>query len=160
MNEELPVRVQVDGRLVEWKLLVEGDGPWVLTLRSPAGNECSAQGDDVFDVLRVLRAELAPRAVKICCNGARANVRPSGFASSYGSWMIYVLHRWRPVTVRDLVPTFDHCEPGLVGSVEEQDAYWERYLSDRGKWLKLINPVWWAYFLTASWGRPKFRPGP
>ncbi|MER5947364.1 hypothetical protein ABT127_14955 [Streptomyces sp. NPDC001904] len=157
MVDELPVRVQVDGQVVRWRLVVEGDGPWVLTLRSPAGSECSAEGDDVFDALRSMRAELAPRGVKVCCNGARVDVRPSGLAASQGSWVVYVLHRWRPVTVRDLVSTFDPCDPDQVGSVEAQDAYWETYLADRGKWFTSLNPVWWAYFLTASWGRPKFR---
>ncbi|MFE6888916.1 hypothetical protein [Streptomyces sp. NPDC057694] len=157
MVDELPVRVQVGGQVVEWMLIIQGDGPWALTLRSPSGVECSAQGDDVFDALRTMRTELAPRGVKICCSGARKDVRPSGFSASHGAWMIYVLPMWRPPTVRDLVSTFGYCKPGLVSSVEEQDAYWERYLANRNRWFNFINPVWWAYFLTASWGKPKFR---
>lgn len=157
MNEEIPIRVQFDDQETEWKILVEGDGPWQLRLESPHGIEASANGDNVFQALRSMRAELAPRGIALCCNGARANVRPSGLSSSHGAWMIYVLHMWRPTTVRDLVPIFNYAPPNLIASIEEQDAYWERHLKNRRNWLNFINPIWWLYFLTASWGKPKWR---
>lgn len=70
--------------------------------------------------------------------------------------MVYILHMWRPTTVRDLVPVFGYAQPHKVGTVEEQDAYWERHLKNRKNWLNFINPVWWIYFLTSSWGKPKW----
>lgn len=155
MNEELPIYVILEGQETEWKMVVEGDGPWHLRLESPDGVEATASGENVFEALRSMRTALAPRRVTICCNGARADVRPSGLSASHGAWMVYVLHMWRPPTVRDLVPTFGYCRAGLVGSVEEQDAYWEGHLKSRKNWLNFINPVWWVYFATASWGKPK-----
>jgi len=155
MNEELPIYVQLEGQEVEWKMVVEGDGPWNLRLESPSGVEVTADGDNVFEALRSMRAALASRGVTICCNGARVDVRPSGLSASHGAWMVYVLHMWRPPTVRDLAPTFGYCHASLIGSVEEQDAYWERHLKNRKNWLNFINPVWWMYFVTASWGKPK-----
>src|SRR3954467_11797360 len=155
MNEELPVHVQIDNQEMEWKLTVEGDGPWRLRLESPLGVESTAKGDNVFGALRCMRSDLLSQGIKICCNGARVDVRPSGLSASHGAWMIYRLHIWRPPTVRDLVPTFGYCPASLTGSPEEQDAFWERYLKNRKNWLNFINPVWWIYFLTASCGKPK-----
>lgn len=155
MNEELPVRVQIDGQEVEWKVAIEGDGPWHLRLKSPRGIESEATGSNAFEALRSMHSNLAPKRVKICCNGTRINVRPSGLSASHGAWMLYMLHMWRPPTVRDLVPIFGYCPPNYIGSPEEQDAYWERHLRNRKNWLNFINPVWWIYFLTASWGKPK-----
>ncbi|MEU6801729.1 hypothetical protein [Streptomyces neyagawaensis] len=155
MNGGFDVRVQIGGEEDQWQMLVKGDGPWHLQLKSPGGIEAAAIGDDVFQALRSIRKELTARGIAICCNGARVDVRPSGFSASHGAWMLYVLHMWRPSTVRDLVPIFGYAPPSKVGSVEEQDAYWERHLKNRKNFLNFINPVWWIYFLTASRGKPK-----
>jgi len=157
MNEEFPIRVQLNGRVVEWKMLVEGDGPWSLRLVSPSRVESAVSGENVFAALRSMRSELTPRGIAICCNGARVDVRPSGLSASHGAWMVYVLHMWRPPTMRDLVPILSYSPPGKIDSVEEQDAYWERHVKNRKNWLNFINPVWWIFFLTASWGKPKWR---
>ncbi|MFF3762662.1 hypothetical protein ACFYYR_00985 [Streptomyces sp. NPDC001922] len=155
MHEGITVQVRFDGREAEWTMTVEGNGPWSLCLESPRGVEAAASGGNVFEALRSMREELDLRGVTICCNGARRDVRPSGLSASHGAWMLYVLRTWRPPTVRDLVPTFGYCEPHLIGSVRDQDAYWQRHLDNRGNWLNLINPIWWLYFMTGSWGRPK-----
>ncbi|BBC33296.1 hypothetical protein SGFS_045900 [Streptomyces graminofaciens] len=157
MSEEIPIRVQIDGREAIWKMLIEGDGPWHLSLQSANGVESTAFGNNVFEALRSIRTQLFPRRIIICCNGARANVRPSALSASHGAWMIYTLHMWRPSTVRDLAPTLSYAPPSKIGSVEEQDAYWERHLRNRKNWLNFINPVWWIYFLTDSWGKPKWQ---
>jgi hypothetical protein len=157
MNEEFPICVQVDGRENEWRMLVEGDGPWCLRLVSPGGVESTATGDNVFGALRAMRADVSSRGIIICCNGSRVDVRPSGLSASHGAWMVYVLRMWRPPTVRDLVPTFGYAPAGRIGSVEEQDAYWARHLKNRKNWLNFINPIWWIYFFTASWGKPQWQ---
>jgi hypothetical protein len=157
MSEEITMWVQLDGRMLRWRMVIEGEGPWNLRLESPGGVESTATGDDVFEALRAMRVGLDARGIKLCCNGARVDVRPSGLSASHGAWMVYVLHMWRPVTVRDLVPTFGYAPPSEIGSTEEQDAYWERHLKNRKNWLNFANPVWWIYFFTASWGRPKWR---
>jgi hypothetical protein len=125
---------------------------WSLCLESPNGIESTANGGNVFEALRSIRTELASRSMVICCNGARFDVRPSGLSASHGAWMVYVLRRWRPATVRDLVPIFGYAPPDRIGTVDERDAYWERHLKNRSNWLNFINPVWWIYLLTASWG--------
>ncbi|WP_327393186.1 hypothetical protein OG533_31660 [Streptomyces sp. NBC_01186] len=154
MNEEIPIYVRLEGREEEWKILVEGDGPWILHLESSNGVEISKAADNVFSALQEMRATLAQRDITLCCNGARVDVRPSPQSASYGAWMVYVLHMWRPPTVRDLVPTFGYCAD-RIGSVEEQDAYWERHLARRKSWVNFVNPLWWIYLFTASWGKPK-----
>jgi hypothetical protein len=156
MNDELDLHVQISGGAeARWQISIEGDGPWHLRLKSPDGIEAAAVGSNAFEALRSIREQLAPRGIIMCCNGARVDVRPSGFSASHGAWMIYVLRMWRPPTVRDLVPIFGYAHPSKVGSVEEQDAYWERHLKNRKNLLNFINPVWWVYFLTASRGKPK-----
>ncbi|MET9530782.1 hypothetical protein ABZY02_09440 [Streptomyces sp. NPDC006649] len=155
MKDESSVTVQIEGQEIEWKMTVEGDGPWHLSLSSASGVESSATADNAFDALRSIRADLAAKDVRICCNGARIDVRPSGLSASHGAWTVYVLHRWRPPTVRDLVPTFGYYDGNRIGSVAEQDSYWERHLKSRGNWFNFINPLWWAYFLTSSCGKPR-----
>ncbi|WP_125514155.1 hypothetical protein [Streptomyces sp. WAC 01529] len=157
MNEDIPVYVQLGGEEAEWKMSVEGEGPWRLRLESPDGVESTANGDNVFEALRSIRAELAPKGVTICCNGARVDVRPSGLSKSHGGWMVYILHMRLPSTTRDLVPTFGRCPARLVGSVEEQDAYWERHLKNRRNWINYINPAWWIYFFLGFWAKPRKR---
>lgn len=158
MEEEIPLYVQREGQELQWKMAVEGDGPWHLRLESPHGVEATATGGNVFEALRAMLPGLSSKGVAVCCNGARVDVRPSGLSASHGAWMVYVLRLWRPPTVRDLVPTLGYCPAELTGSIENQDAYWERHLKSRRNWLNFINPVWWIYFLTASWGRPKRPP--
>ncbi|MCQ6250521.1 hypothetical protein [Streptomyces malaysiensis] len=155
MDEEIPLYVQRNGQELRWKMTVEGDGPWRLRLESSDGVEATATGDNVFEALRAMRPGLTSKGVAVCCHGARVDVRPSGLSASHGAWMVYVLRLWRPPTVRDLVPTFGYCPAELTGSPEEQDAYWEKHLKSRKNWFNFINPVWWIYLLTASWGRPK-----
>lgn len=155
--------VQVEGsRPVEWVMKVSGDGPWQLRLESPDGGEvAAASGDNVFEMVREIGRSLAPRGVTLCVNGARVDTRPSGLSASHGAWMVYVLRLWRPPTVRDLVPTLGYAEPSGIGSVEQQDAYWDLHLRRRRSWLNRVNPVWWAYVLTASRGWPRgFGRGP
>ncbi|MGY1435850.1 hypothetical protein [Streptomyces reniochalinae] len=154
MNEEIPIHVRQEGEEKEWKMAIEGDGPWVLRLESPGGVEASAQGEDVFHALQDLRTELAGRDIILCCNGARIDTRPSPQAASHGAWMVYILRMWRPPTIRDLVPTFGYCCE-RIGSVEQQDAYWKHHLERRKAWYNFVNPLWWVYLLTASWGSPK-----
>lgn len=155
MAEEIKIRVEKGGRENQWKIVVEGEGPWTLRLESPNRVESTASGDNIFEALRSMRRELSSRNILLCCNGARVNVRPSGLSASHGAWMVYVLHMWRPSTVRDLVPVFGYAPPHKIGTVEEQDAYWERHLKNRMNWLNFINPLWWIYFFTSSWGKPK-----
>ncbi|MGW7657911.1 hypothetical protein ACWGJ7_39510, partial [Streptomyces tendae] len=92
MDEEIPLYVQREGQELQWKMTVEGEGPWHLRLESPHGVEATATGDNVFQALRSMRPGLASRGVEVCCNGARADVRPSGLSASHGAWMVYVLH--------------------------------------------------------------------
>lgn len=154
MNEEIPIYVRLGSREEEWKILVEGEGPWDLRLESSNGVETSATADNVFAALQEMRVALAPKGVALCCNGARVDVRPSPQSASYGAWMVYVLHMWRPPTVRDLVSIFGCCAE-RISSIEEQDAYWSRHLARRKSWVNFVNPLWWIYLFTASWGNPK-----
>lgn len=155
--EEYSVWVLVDGEVDRWCLEVVGDGPWELRLRAGEGEVAAAVGDNVFEMLRQLRRGLDRVGVRLCVNGARVDVRPSGLSASHGAWMVYTLRLWRPPTVRDLVPTLGYARPARIGSVEQQDEYWQLHLRRRRSWFNLVNPVWWAYFVTASLGRPRAR---
>lgn len=157
MNQQIPVHVLIDGNLSEWLIKVDGDGPWSLRLESPAGEEASAQGDNVYEALRSIRGDLSPSGVTLCINGARIDARPSPLSASHGAWMVYILRLWRPPTVRDLAPVFAYSDASRIGSVDEQDEYWQHHLRRRTSRLNLVNPIWWIYFLTSSWGSPKGR---
>lgn len=157
MTEDIPVHVLIDGSTAEWLIKVNGDGPWELRLESPTGEESTAQGDNVFEALRSIRNDLSRRGITLCVNGARTDARPSGLSAAHGAWMVYILRLWRPPTVRDLAPILAYSDASKIGSVEEQDQYWQQHLTRRKNWLNFVNPIWWLYFLTKSWGSPKWR---
>ncbi|MFE0880098.1 hypothetical protein ACFW4X_35300 [Streptomyces smyrnaeus] len=155
LREEVPIHVVHEGGDEEWTIQVTGDGPWVWRLLSADKAECEVTGSSAFEALRTMQDAVSEKDVVLCCNGLRANVRPSHRSASHGAWMVYLLHLWRPATVRDLVHVFDYAPPEKIASRNQQDQYWEHHLAARKKWWNLANPIWWLYFATASWGKPK-----
>jgi len=103
-----------------------------LTLDVPdLGLHLHADGPDLFDTLQQLRLSLEPLGWTPLCNGARVDCYPSRMARDMGGGtMVYVLnhrpHWWRRLR---LVGTFDRASKEFVGSVADQDAYFERFIS-------------------------------
>ncbi|MFW6695844.1 hypothetical protein [Streptomyces sp. MAR4 CNX-425] len=161
MTEWISLRAFVDGEPVAWTAAVDyhedagWEDAWRLTIESASAVECEASGADLFEALRRARGHLEPRDIRLCCNGARIDAWPSRQAREHGAWVVYITRLWLPPTVRDLVSVFGLADAERIGTVAEQDEFHARHLANRKHWFNFVNPLWWIFLYTSSWGRPK-----
>lgn len=89
-----------------------------------------ADGPDLFAALQQLRRSLEPLGWLPLCNGARVDCYPSGMAREMGGGTsVYMLSAKRRFGRRlPLVGTFEPAPKEAVGTVDDQDAYFELWL--------------------------------
>ncbi len=92
-----------------------------------------ADGPDLFAALQQLRKSLEPLGWFPLCNGARVDCYPSGMARDMGGGArVYVLSARRRLGRRlPLVGTFEPAPKEAVGTADDQDAYFKRWLETR-----------------------------
>jgi hypothetical protein len=123
---------------VDWS---SADGEFRLTISDPAdGRTWAASGPDLFDAFAEIRRHLERVGIRICVNGARVDAYPSGSSREMsGGQMVYLLPklslfgkmvRLAGLRRNELVYIFSPAPCHLVGSVDEQDAYFERWMND------------------------------
>jgi hypothetical protein len=101
-----------------------------LELTAPELGVRAADASDVFECLCRLRTQLDREGIRLCCNGARLNVWPSGMARDMGGGLkAYVLQIGRRATIDDLVDIFDSAPVEDVATVEEQRRFAEKWLA-------------------------------
>ncbi|WP_125776440.1 hypothetical protein [Antribacter gilvus] len=133
-----PLTVVQGGVEQVWTLtVIERARDHALHLVSPAGADWRAEGGDAWHALRVLRAELEPLGVQLCCQGARPDAHVSDLCGSMaGGRLAYVLPTWRIPRPRDLVDVLAPAPWGKVGTLAQQADYFERWA--RRRWLRVI----------------------
>ncbi|GAB3173704.1 hypothetical protein GCM10027059_45210 [Myceligenerans halotolerans] len=126
----LPLTVLRNGTTETWNLTVtENDRDHVLRLTAPDGQSWQVEDFDAWHALRALRAVVEPAGVQMCCQGARIDARVSGMSGSMsGGRLAYLLRAWRNPRTRDLVDIFAPAPLNKVGTLAEQDAFYERWL--------------------------------
>ncbi|MFH8614205.1 hypothetical protein ACH4E8_03890 [Streptomyces sp. NPDC017979] len=116
-----------DGTRESWCLRVDEGDEFGITLTSPGGAQWHAAGDDLFDALKGLRRQIEPLGYLLLCNGARVDVFPSNMLrASSGGWLVYVLEKGK--AARKQVGVLDSADPAEVGTVAEQQEYYESWL--------------------------------
>jgi hypothetical protein len=101
---------------------------YAMELRSVELGAYHAREADLFECLRTIRRELEPTGVRLCCNGARVDVWPSGMARDMGGGRhAYILRMGRQAQRSDLVSIFDPAPVEAVGDVDDQEAYARRW---------------------------------
>lgn len=113
----------------EWTVEFSEEAPWRIKVSDGDGGVFEAEGVDLFRALQQVRREIESHDVLLCCNGARRNARPSPQASDSGGGMVYLLPLLRAPTGEDLVPLLGKAPLRNVGSVSEQERFWEKYSS-------------------------------
>ena len=109
--------------------------PWqVLCTGCPNYGKVSYQrefwGDDLFDILTILRDDLERLGFTLLCMAARRDVFPSGMSRSMaGGRKAYVHRLGSPAVQGDLVDVLDTAPPHLVGTVQEQAHFHESWIS-------------------------------
>jgi hypothetical protein len=104
----------------------EGDHHRVV-LDGPTGR-IEADGRDFFDALAAVRRQLEPHGWYIAVQGARRDTFPSGMLRDTGARRVYVLEPGRPWRREHMVRTFDDADPADLGTVAEQEEFYERWL--------------------------------
>ncbi|TXS44078.1 hypothetical protein EAO75_30185 [Streptomyces sp. uw30] len=110
-----------NGMQEEWVLRYTEEPPWRIEVTTATGELLVGTGDDLFTALQDVRRGLDHRQVVLCCNGARANARPSPGFSASGGELVYLVPRRRPVSVRDIVPLFAPAPAEAAVTVREQE---------------------------------------
>ena len=88
----------------------------------------SFEGKDLFDAFCALRAFLEKESWHLLCNGARIDAYPSPMGRNMsGGTKLYVQKIGKRAGREDLVYIFHRAEPELVGTVEEQLSYHEKW---------------------------------
>lgn len=145
-DQTLHVRTAVGAPEI-WRVEYSVGEPWRLSLVDPDESRLDATGNDLYDCLKQIRRQTDPVGILLCCNGARKNVRPSGFlSSSLGAISVYKIHRWRASMPWDLVDLFAYAPPRQIATLEEQAAYLQKVDEYRKSALSLLNPVHWITY--------------
>lgn len=106
----------------------DDDEAYRLRLESPAGQSWEAEGLDAWHALRALREQVEPLGYRLCCAGARVDAYVSGMSISMAAGaLVYPLHRWRRPRSKHLVEIFSYAPPAKVGSIAEQDHFFEEW---------------------------------
>jgi hypothetical protein len=122
-----------------WFLTVTEDDEdgFTLHLESPAGASWRAEGPNAWDALRALRGHVEPLGYRLCCAGARVNAYVSGMSISMsGGGLVYPLRRWRRPRTNDLVEIFSYAPLSKVGTVAEQDRFYDEWT--RRTWMHIF----------------------
>ncbi|MFI9647893.1 hypothetical protein ACIHAA_16550 [Streptomyces sp. NPDC052040] len=136
----IPARTPVGPE--EWMVHSSEEEPWTIRAMAPDGRSFEAVGADLFHALQQVRREAEKQGVRLCCNGARANARPSPQASAVGGGMVYLLPSLRNPGPADLVPLLAPALADQVSSVAEQEAFWAKYRSSSTRsTLRALSPV-------------------
>lgn len=111
-EDQLPIVVCLAiGTEEQWLLSFRSAARLDLEISAPDGRIRRASGTDLFTALQSARRELEGEGIRLCCNGARVNARPSSRTSESGGWVVYLIRRHRPATLADLVFTLDYAPP-------------------------------------------------
>jgi len=104
-----------------------------LVLESPSEVEWTAEASDVFECLMVLRQQLEPKGVRLCCHGSRRDAWASGMQRDMGAGLnTYLLGAVVEGERPPSVPTLDFAPPELVVSRDDQMEWHREWLRSRG----------------------------
>lgn len=118
--KELPT-LEADGSIGVIKLAISvGE-----TCRIEVGSK-SFEGSDLFAALISLRSSLELNQRRICCNGSRADVFPSGMAREMSRGRkAYSLKLGARPSSEDVVDIFQTADSTQIGTVDDQKAFFD-----------------------------------
>ncbi len=122
--------VDQGGRRTVWQLTWQLSGDdYRVTLDGPTGRLESVERD-YFEALTAIRRQLEPAGWRIAVQGARRTTYPSGVLRDQGgARTVYELELGRPAQRQHRVITFDDADPADLGTIAEQEAFYDRWRS-------------------------------
>lgn len=127
-----------NGNLLDAELVCSEDDSFdsemVVVRLSFSGRNIEARSNiGFFDALLDIRKELEKIGLLIICYGASRNVYPSGMSRSMGSGeKAYKLTFGKQALNKDIVKIFDDGPDVDPATIEEQEAYFDKWLKSLG----------------------------
>lgn len=120
-----------NGTIHEGEITLTGDYPNCgIKFTSSVSQDIEVQGHDYFQCLINLRIELEKQNYYLLCNGARRDLDCGGMLRNASCGRFgYIAKLGKYLDTVDSVDIFDYAEPNLVGSVDEQEEYYNLYAS-------------------------------
>ena len=89
----------------------------------------SSKSDNIFDSVVELRKKLELNNIYLLCNASAINVYPSGMQKEFGGTKAYKLQMGKQATLSDVVDIFDYDNGLKIGSVKEQEEFYENWIA-------------------------------
>ena len=93
----------------------------------------SSKSDNIFDSVVELRKKLELKNIYLLCNASVINVYPSGMQKEFGGTKAYKLQMGKQATLSDVVDIFDYDSELKIGSVKEQEEFFESWIESLRK---------------------------
>ncbi len=87
-----------------------------------------SKSDNIFDSIVELRKKLELKNIYLLCNASVINVYPSGMQKEFGGTKAYKLQMGKQATLSDVVDIFDYDSELKIGSVKEQEEFFESWI--------------------------------
>ena len=87
-----------------------------------------SKSDNIFDSVVELRKKLELNNIYLLCNASAINVYPSGMQKEFGGAKAYKLQMGKQATLNDVVDIFDYDNELKIGSVKEQEEFYESWI--------------------------------
>ena len=88
-----------------------------------------SKSDNIFDSVVELRKKLELKNIYLLCNASVINVYPSGMQKEFGGTKAYKLQMGKQATLSDVVDIFDYDSELKIGSVKEQEEFYENWIA-------------------------------
>jgi hypothetical protein len=130
LQDQYSVTLESPTGLVDAQLsLYEDIDNYRVDVASP-GYSFSRTADDYFAAFQLLRSDMQKKGLTPLCNGASLDVYPSPMGRDMGGgYKAYKLHPGQQAKMADLINIFEHTIEIRHCTVDEQNEYYEKWLS-------------------------------
>ena len=87
-----------------------------------------SKSGNIFDSIVELRKKLELKNIYLLCNASVINVYPSGMQKEFGGTKAYKLQMGKQAILIDVVDIFDYDSELKIGSVKEQEEFFESWI--------------------------------
>lgn len=129
MNETTITMLKPDSELVEIIIKYSIKPPWYIESYCKDIKLTRYEGSDLFECLSKLRSQLDNIGIKLLCNGSRIDAYPSRMSRDMGgARKVYLLKLGQQGRLEDLVDIFDEAPVETIGTVSEQNRFYNKWL--------------------------------
>lgn len=148
MSDTMRVKVQLaDKTIQDCSIIVSKAPPWTLTFDGIDLGRTEFHGDDLFEAMIALRQALEGLECFLLCGGARVDTYPSAMCRDMAAGrVVYVCELGMPADTK--IDIFDYAKPELVGTVQQQWEFHQKWFVSIGKNTGLISRFWQRLYLS------------